>query len=297
MQTIYNYFSSWSGKCDIPFYISPHIPPTTKTQLHKHPYWEIGCCLSGQGWFYFGDKKYQASPGDLFIVNHLQPHIAESDSTDPSKYLFMFFDATMLGVRYPSLLRPFLYREDEFENRIPADLEAAKDIRQLLVQMNEEFSAGREEHWALCEALIVQIAVLLYRYYASNKEWAGTSSAQSLTNTRMAIHYIRTHFKEPLEFQDVANFVNLSESRLRAIISQTLGFSYKEYVLQLRIHEAKRLLHTTDMPLFSICESSGFQSLASFHREFKKATGTTPAQFRSSTPNTIVIETNTVDYN
>jgi AraC-like DNA-binding protein len=52
------------------------------------------------------------------------------------------------------------------------------------------------------------------------------------------------------------------------------------YVSERRVARARRLLAENDWPVADICVAVGYESLPSFTRRFKQATGVTPAAFR-----------------
>lgn len=69
----------------------------------------------------------------------------------------------------------------------------------------------------------------------------------------------------------------LLQERLRA-----QGVTYRQLLEQVRISLAKRFLRETDAELSAIADRVGYGDPSSFHRGFKRATGTTPAAFRDA---------------
>ena len=61
---------------------------------------------------------------------------------------------------------------------------------------------------------------------------------------------------------------------------RTYGCSVGEYLRHLRIVEAARQLHDTDLPLASIATSAGFADQSHFSNVFKQQTGLSPSAFR-----------------
>jgi transcriptional regulator GlxA family with amidase domain len=53
-----------------------------------------------------------------------------------------------------------------------------------------------------------------------------------------------------------------------------------DYVQNLRIEEAKRLLESSDQPVEEICFTVGYEDPSFFRRLFKRRTGVTPARYR-----------------
>ncbi|MCD8230763.1 MAG: PocR ligand-binding domain-containing protein [Clostridiales bacterium] len=105
----------------------------------------------------------------------------------------------------------------------------------------------------------------------------------ALENSRLirnAMNYISTNFASPLTLEEVATHVHLNPSYFSRIFKQSLGLSFKEYLTQVRIEEAKRLLDHTEYSLLDIAIAVGFDNQSYFTSVFKKNTGLTPGQYR-----------------
>ncbi|MPN21176.1 Melibiose operon regulatory protein [bioreactor metagenome] len=64
------------------------------------------------------------------------------------------------------------------------------------------------------------------------------------------------------------------------IFKDEYGVTLSEYVGNLRLEEAKRLLSDTNDEIIDIAYSIGFGGLSSFYRFFKNSTGLSPAAYR-----------------
>lgn len=105
---------------------------------------------------------------------------------------------------------------------------------------------------------------------------------ESTTNTlQQVLSYINTNFKEDISLQSIARKFGYSISNLSEHFHKNTGLSFVEYVNNIRINYAKRLLRFSDYPITHICYESGFKSMASFSRNFKNIVGVTPSQFRA----------------
>ena len=69
---------------------------------------------------------------------------------------------------------------------------------------------------------------------------------------------------------------------LNRLVLGITGMSLHQYVLQRRLTRAAELLITTQLPVSEIAVNLGFHSASHFSGFFKKATGTTPAQYRKN---------------
>ncbi|WP_167859586.1 AraC family transcriptional regulator [Paenibacillus cymbidii] len=277
---------------NIPINAFRWTPRDVMEPLHSHSSLEIGCCVSGQGFFYFGDKRYPVRPGDVFLVNNEELHIAQSDRTNPSSYIFVNFDPHWLLKEEESLLLPFAYRSDRFENRIPAESPLARQLAALLARLHEELEHKQEGYLSMAKSALLELCVLLLRHYAaqvSHAEWRRLN--ESFRKLRPALALLEEKFREPLELRDVAEVLGVTPSRASHLLREELGRGFKELLLQQRMNEAKRLLISSDRSIADICFESGFQSVASFYRLFKAHAGVAPLDYRAAqSPINAIIE-------
>ena len=96
------------------------------------------------------------------------------------------------------------------------------------------------------------------------------------------IKYIQEHYKDDISLEYLADYHHVSAPYLSKKLKQTLDMSFKEYLTELRVNEAKRLLcDHTEISIQDICKESGFFSTAAFTRAFKKSTGLSPREYRT----------------
>ena len=92
--------------------------------------------------------------------------------------------------------------------------------------------------------------------------------------------YINDHLSEDLSLEKLCKHFYLSFKQLHSVMKKATGLPPKQYIIQQRIAEAKRLLTTTDRPIQTIAESVGIPDYSYFIKVFKSATGQTPVLFR-----------------
>jgi len=98
---------------------------------------------------------------------------------------------------------------------------------------------------------------------------------------RQIVAYIKencTDYNMSLEL--VAQEFQITTQYLCKIIKQQIGMSYKEYLTELRIAEAKRMLVEEELNVTEVCTRVGYTNVSNFIRVFQKYTGMTPAKFR-----------------
>ena len=91
----------------------------------------------------------------------------------------------------------------------------------------------------------------------------------------------RLHLDPGLTLPRVARRLGVPQTRLSQLLNDNNQTSFKQYLAQLRVDEAKALLRQRPAkPLEVVADEAGFQSMSTFHSAFKKLAGVTPAAFR-----------------
>lgn len=80
---------------------------------------------------------------------------------------------------------------------------------------------------------------------------------------------------------EIASAVNLSLAHLRYLFKTETGMSPAQYLRSLRMQEAEKLLKTTFLSVKEVMHRIGVRDESHFTRDFKKAYGMSPAQYRT----------------
>jgi AraC-like DNA-binding protein len=115
-----------------------------------------------------------------------------------------------------------------------------------------------------------------------------TNAATELQDYRAeyACRYVLAHFAENINRDKMAEMVNLSPGYFSNLFRAEVGMSFSDYLIQVRIENAKRLLRRFDLSVEAISKQCGFNSLAHFSRTFKDRCGLSPLKYRKS-PNSV----------
>lgn len=102
----------------------------------------------------------------------------------------------------------------------------------------------------------------------------------SASRIRPAIEYMNYHYDLPVKLKELAKLAGLSVFRFSHLFREQTGITPVDYLTQVRIGHAMRLLTTTDWNFRQIMEVTGYTYQSYFIRVFKRVTGMTPQQFR-----------------
>jgi len=93
--------------------------------------------------------------------------------------------------------------------------------------------------------------------------------------------YIRAHFRENINREDVAAIAYITPNYLSKQFRSKKGMNLREYINQIRIEEAKRLLLTTNLSVSEVAGMSGYENISYFSTVFRKHTGMSPVDWRN----------------
>jgi len=93
--------------------------------------------------------------------------------------------------------------------------------------------------------------------------------------------YISEHYREEIRLQDLADMVGMTPSGFSRFFKIRTGRTLSEYIIDIRLGNAARLLVDTTHNISEICYECGFNNVSNFNRIFKAKRGTTPHEFRN----------------
>ncbi len=100
---------------------------------------------------------------------------------------------------------------------------------------------------------------------------------------REAIAYIHNNYKKDLSMTVVSNMVSMNYTLFSTQFKQYTGNNFVNYVREVRINEAKKLLQDTDLRITEVGTAVGYDNEKHFLKSFKAAVGVTPSEYRKNT--------------
>jgi AraC-like DNA-binding protein/quercetin dioxygenase-like cupin family protein len=255
-------------------------------RMHWHDHLEIALVLGGRGSFLFGRRVLTAEPGDVFFIDNSQPHVAVGESGGPLRLLLVLFRPELLagpGCREldRGYLAPFRVDERVASPRVPAGCclaaALAPELRDLLATWERHDPANRH----LLDATLRRILALAIRERgATCADAAARAAADRREQIRPVLAYVDHHCRESITLEDVAEIVHVSPSRVRHVFKDVTGVGFKEYVTNVRLAEAKRLLLSTDLSVAEVAHAVSYTNLHQFYRVFYRSCAMSPGEYR-----------------
>lgn len=126
------------------------------------------------------------------------------------------------------------------------------------------------------------------------RELSSSSFAQVKPNAESARvarvkDYISAHYIEDIRLEQMSKLANMSPTAFSRYFKLRTGKTLAEYIVDVRLGHATRMLIDTKEPVSQICYTCGFNTLTNFNRLFKNRKGCSPTEFREKYAKTKVI--------
>jgi transcriptional regulator GlxA family with amidase domain len=106
------------------------------------------------------------------------------------------------------------------------------------------------------------------------------SQASEMSGIRELQIWIAEHLEERLSVEDLAHRMAMSVRNFERVFTREVGTTPAQYVLQMRVEAARRLLERTDRGQKQVASAAGFRSVDVMRRAFVRLLGITPRRYR-----------------
>lgn len=264
-------------KEDLPHFIVP---------WHYHPEIEIMYILEGTGTRFVGDHIDQYQEGDVCMVGPKLPHEWRNDDE------FFKYGA---GLKASCLCLFFL--KDIFESNL-IRLPEMSNIRQLIERSRRGIkfmgksrdAIGSFIQQSVDETGVSRIVNLisLLEMMATTDEYellasiGFTESVNSSDFERFdkVYQYMMKNFMKPIKLEEVASLVGLTPNAFCRYFRGRTKKTFVQYLNDIRIGHAKKLLIEGRMKISTLSMESGFNNLSNFIEQFKRSTQMSPSEYQ-----------------
>jgi len=148
-------------------------------------------------------------------------------------------------------------------------------IRELLGRMQEELCEEGAGYVAFLRCYLVEILLLTMRHLDDAQ-----AAASGRDISRFLTEYVRTHYMEELNLQELSKRLNYSLPYVSKKFKDDTGVSFMTYLQSYRVMEGCRLLSSSDRTLEEITRMVGYRDVKFFSSLVKRQTGLSPRSFR-----------------
>jgi AraC-like DNA-binding protein len=271
---------------DHSFRVKKEMIPNINNRWHYHVETELIYFHKGMGTQFVGDHISQFEPGDIILVGCNLPHFWKYDeicfsdqiSKNPYSTAIHFFD-NFIGERFLHLpeTRHIKILLEKAKRGILLRGSVAGKIGSLVEKIYE--SEGIHKIMALIACLsefascgdLTTLSSLGFKYDFPESE-----------NKRIndIYNYSLNHFHKKIKLAEVAEIAGMIPNSFCRYFKHHTGKTYTDFLTEIRIGYACKLLIGNKTSIKQICYESGFNNFSSFHQYFKKITGKTPQNYQ-----------------
>lgn len=106
--------------------------------------------------------------------------------------------------------------------------------------------------------------------------------AKNSDSVNLILNYLHTHYAEDINNTALSELVGYHPYHLNRLMKSSTGTTLRQYLINYRIENAKKLLRETDIRVAEIAESCGYKNFSNFSEDFKKKTGMSPIKYRAT---------------
>lgn len=254
--------------------------------VHCHSKLEISMVKEGSGIYHIGDQVYDLSPGDVMIINNIEPHgiVLEKDQRLTNMVVhfepkFVWQENNAFDLRY---LKIFFNRSSNFSHKLDNNNPATPRIRQLFWELEEEFRLKEPEYLLMIKVKLLNLLVLLLRHYGYVNKHDTDEHLNELKIINQVTDYIDQHFDKEIKLKELAEIAFMNPAYFSTFFKKYNGVSPIDYIIRKRVSKAMDYLSSTDKTILEISGLCGFNNSANFNKMFKKITSMTPTEFKKS---------------
>lgn len=225
------------------------------------------------------DKQdYILSEGDLMIIAPCVIHKFLKKNGISKNFIFQFDPLSLNFFDGFSQMLPFVAQTKIINgNNSEIHSKIEYHIKEILKHLESYTSVP--ELVMFLYARIFDIMVLLFNSTEHIGELNKIQKSTKLLKLDNAFEYIEKNFQYNISLKDAAKACGFSEYYFSRIFKEATGKSFVNFLNDYRVSNAEKLLMNSDISITDAAYASGFNSIVTFNRIFKKKKGLSPTAF------------------
>lgn len=264
------------------------IVPHFLNRWHYHVELELIYILNGEGTQFIGDHISRFSKGDMLLIGSNLPHYWRCDDNYFRDIPELFAEAKVIHFLQGFLGEPFMNLPEiinisdllkKAQQGLLIKGETKEKLKPFLLTIQATTSA--KKIILLLEMLNListstDLSLLSSSTFQNNYNKSETERLNDIYNHTMS------NFKQKISLEEIASVACLSvNSFCRYFKSQTKK-TYSQFLTEIRIGYACKLLIENRLTISKICLESGFNNFSNFNRYFKMVTGQCPLEYKKA---------------
>ncbi|SEL61134.1 AraC family transcriptional regulator [Parapedobacter koreensis] len=263
--------------------IEPYFDPT----FHLHPEFQISYVMEGEGNRFVGDSIKPFKANDLVLIGPNLPHVwrndnayFEKDSPLSTTVIVIYFHDHFLGET--------IHEKAEFESikhlfqRSQCGIEIAGDTQRRVSQLMVELLELKGTDSIIQLLKILNTIALSEECHLITGTHSKSYNTEAETDRMNKVYaFIMKNFHRKIHLEEVASIASMTCTSFSRYFKSRVNQSFSDFLKEIRIEYACKLLKEGKMNIDRIGYECGFQSLTNFNKQFKAVVGKQPHQYRN----------------
>lgn len=257
-------------------YRTPHF----EVPWHQHIEYELILFTEGEGIAFAGNYIGEFAVGDVFFLGSNLPHCFQKANRDLiTSAVVVQFRSDFWGESFIHL--PECKRIKEIleisSSGLKLSIDTAKSIAPIIKSLEHE--TGLKRILGLCECLE---KISIGQYSRISTQEVKEYNKRQKERIDSIFQYTLNNFQDTISLEQVAEHVGLSVPAFCSYFKKSTKKTYVEFLNEIRIGNACKLLIDTQKSVVDICYDSGYNTLANFNKQFLRLKKTTPSGYRKN---------------
>lgn len=275
------YFESLNFESGEKINVSKKIDINFINKTHWHPYIEILLNLQGNHEITINFIEYILKPNDFVII-----YPGDLHSIGPAAentFVLVQFPIDLLLVMSEFSSNFSMFRQYHYIKYDKSNADFDKMVF-LLKELPELYYSDTLFSEVSMYSVLLEFFAKLGRYYfnTKNEEYTGNVNVENKSTALLAeaCLYISQNCTNPLTLEDISQHLGISKYYFAHIFKKYTNLTFLDFLTAERIKRAVFLLLNPKARMIDVAFNSGFLSISSFNRAFKKIKGFSPSEFK-----------------
>jgi AraC-like DNA-binding protein len=261
----------------------PYFP----TPWHFHPEYEIVLVQESTGKRFIGDSVTDFGEGDLAFIGPNLPHLYRNDasyyedeksSPKAARSIIIHFLEKSLGENFLALPEAKNIKNFFVKSKLGLDIHGITKSKSIEL-LHEIVTLKGMPRWMKLLEILQLLSESDELMPISQSHMIGKNEAES-DRMNKVFEFVMNNFKNEISINEIADFVNLSPNSFSRYFSQRTRKSFVNFVNEVRLNHATKLLQENTKSVAEICFECGFNNLSNFNRQFKNKYQINPMAYK-----------------
>jgi AraC-like DNA-binding protein len=266
------------------FSVRQDLSNQVNNRWHYHPELELIHFHKGGGAQFVGDHISRFTRGDIVLVGSNLPHFWRYDHPEPEgnkpfstviHFREDLWGAAFLGLPELRALRMLL---DKTKRGVR--IQGIKDQQKIGIQIEKIYAVEGLERMLQLLRTLSDMAACKDLQLLSSMGFQPDLSEGEKERIHAIYEFTLQHFRQPIYLEEVSQLVRLVPNSFCRYFKSRTGKTYSQFVTEIRVGHACKLLIDNHISIKQVCYESGFNNFTSFNQSFKKITGKVPQSYQ-----------------